>query len=173
MSKEAQNQAPEQNDAANPAQPDAVAALQAALAAAEEKAAKNWDSYLRGVAELENQRKRGQRDLEQALKYGAEKLLNELLPVKDSLEMALGSLGDKPEAAQLRTGVEMTLRLLTSALERQGVVEVSPVKGDTFDPEWHEAMAAQESSEVARTRSSSQSRKAISSTAGFCARPVF
>ena len=152
MSKEAQNQAPEQNDAATPAQPDPVAELKAALAAAEEKAAKNWDSYLRGVAELENQRKRGQRDLEQALKYGAEKLLNELLPVKDSLEMALGSLGDKPEAASLRTGVDMTLRLLTSALERQGVVEVSPAKGDTFDPEWHEAMAAQESSDVAPDR---------------------
>ena len=93
MSKEASNEAaPETNAAADP-----VAELTAALAAAEDKAAKNWDSYLRGVAELENQRKRGQRDLENALKYGAERLLGELLPVKDSLEMALGSLGDKPE----------------------------------------------------------------------------
>ena len=145
MSKETQNPAPEQTAATL----DPVAELKAALAAAEDKAAKNWDSYLRGVAELENQRKRGQRDLEQALKYGAERLLGDLLPVKDSLEMALANLGDKPEAAGLKTGVEMTLKLLTSALERQGVSEIHPAKGEAFDHEWHEAMATQESPDVA------------------------
>ena len=152
MSKEAQNPAAENAspETANPADP--VAQLKAALAAAEEQAAKNWDSYLRGVAELDNQRKRGQRDLEQALKYGAERLLGDLLPVKDSLEMALATLGDKPEAAPLRTGVDLTLKLLSTALERQGVSEISPAKGEAFDPEWHEAMAAQESSEVAPDR---------------------
>lgn len=147
MSKEPQNEAAsEQTSPAAAADP--MAELKAKLAAAEEKAAKNWDSYLRGVAELENQRKRAQRDLENALKYGVEKLLNDLLPVKDSLEMALASLGTKPEAEALRTGVDMTLRLLVSTLERQGVTEISPVKGDAFDPEWHEAMAAQETAEV-------------------------
>ncbi|HEV2112068.1 MAG TPA: nucleotide exchange factor GrpE [Gammaproteobacteria bacterium] len=152
MSKEAQNPASENTapETANPADP--VAQLKAALAAAEDKAAKNWDSYLRGVAELDNQRKRGQRDLEQALKYGAERLLGDLLPVKDSLEMALATLGDKPEAASLRTGVDMTLKLLSTALERQGVSEISPAKGEAFDHEWHEAMAAQESAEVAPDR---------------------
>ena len=128
---------------------DPVEALQAALAAAEAKAAQNWDSYLRAVAEQDNIRKRGQRDLEQALKYGLEKALNDLLPVKDSLEMALQSLGDKPEAVSLATGVQMTLKLLGTALERQGVKEIDPAKGDAFDPEWHEAMAAQPSAEVA------------------------
>ena len=148
MSKEASNEAASETTGA----PDPVAELTAALAAAEEKAAKNWDSYLRGVAELENQRKRGQRDLENALKYGAEKLLGDLLPVKDSLEMALGSLGDKPGMAAQRTGLEMTLKLLGSALERQGVTEVEPAKGDAFDPEWHEAMATQESADVPADR---------------------
>lgn len=148
MSRETQNDAgPE-----TPTTADPLAELKAALAAAEDKAAKNWDSYLRGVAELENQRKRGQRDLENALKYGAEKLLSDLLPVKDGLEMAIASLGDKPEAAALRTGVDMTLKLLESALERQGVSEVSPAKGEAFDPEWHEAMATQESAEVPADR---------------------
>ena len=152
MSKEAQNPAPE-NTAPETAKPaDPVAELKAALAAAEDKAAKNWDSYLRGVAELDNQRKRGQRDLEQALKYGAEKLLGDLLPVKDSLEMALVTLGDKPEAVSLRTGLDMTLKLLTTALERQGVSEISPAKGEAFDHEWHEAMAAQETTEVPADR---------------------
>lgn len=148
MSKRTQNEPVTET----PAAADPLAELKAALAAAEDKAAKNWDSYLRGVAELENQRKRGQRDLESALKYGAEKLLSDLLPVKDSLEMAIASLGDKPEAAALRTGVDMTLKLLESALERQGVSEVSPAKGEAFDPEWHEAMATQESAEVPADR---------------------
>ncbi|MFI4920949.1 MAG: nucleotide exchange factor GrpE, partial [Gammaproteobacteria bacterium] len=148
MSTEASNEAAlETNAAADP-----VAELTAALAAAEDKAAKNWDSYLRGVAEMENQRKRGQRDLENALKYGVERLLGELLPVKDSLEMAIASLGDKPEAAALHTGVDMTLKLLDSALERQGVSEISPAKGEVFDHEWHEAMATQESTEVPADR---------------------
>ena len=129
---------------------DPVEALQAALAAAEAKAAQNYDSYLRAVAEQDNIRKRGQRDLEQALKYGLEKALNDLLPVKDSLEMALQSVGEGPEAATpLATGVGMTLRVLTQALERQGVKEISPAKGEAFDPEWHEAMAAQPTAEVA------------------------
>jgi len=127
---------------------DPVEELKAALAAAEAKASQNWDSYLRAVAEQDNIRKRGQRDVEQAHKFGVERLLGNLLPVKDSLEMALQSLGDKPEAASLRTGVDMTLRMLAGALERQGVTEISPAPGEAFDPEWHEAMAAQESAEV-------------------------
>ncbi len=66
--------------------------------------------------------------------------------------MAIASLGDKPEAAALRTGVDMTLKLLDSALERQGVSEISPAKGEAFDHEWHEAMATQESAEVPADR---------------------
>lgn len=135
---------------ANAATLDPVQALQAALTAAEAKAAQSYDSYLRAVAEQDNLRKRGQRDLEQALKYGLEKVLNDLLPVKDSLEMALQSVGEGPEAsAPLATGVGMTLRMLAQALERQGVKEINPAKGDAFDPEWHEAMAMQPSAEVA------------------------
>lgn len=128
---------------------DPVQALQAALVAAETKAVQNYDSYLRALAEQDNIRKRGQRDVEQAHKFGAERLLSDLVPVKDSLELALQSLGDKPETAALATGVEMTLKLLGTALERQGVKEISPAKGDAFDPEWHEAMAAQPTAEVA------------------------
>src|SRR6185503_17600661 len=113
----------------NAATLDPVQALQASLAAAEAKAVQSYDSYLRAVAEQDNIRKRGQRDLEQAHKFGQERLLGDLLPVKDSLEMALQSLGDKPEAKALATGVEMTLKLLASALEKQGVKEVAPAKG--------------------------------------------
>ncbi|MFI4921581.1 MAG: nucleotide exchange factor GrpE, partial [Gammaproteobacteria bacterium] len=61
-------------------------------------------------------------------------------------------LGDKPEMAAQRTGLEMTLKLLESALERQGVTEVEPAQGDAFDPEWHEAMATQETTDVPADR---------------------
>ena len=132
-----------------PAAPDPTEALKTMLAAAEAQAAANKDGYLRAVAELDNLRKRTQRDLENAHKYGQERFLGELLPVKDSLEMALASLGDKPEAAALRTGVDMTLRLLGSVLERQGVTEINPPRGEPFHHDVHEAMAAQESAEVA------------------------
>src|SRR5579885_3599324 len=104
----------------------------------------------RAAAEQDNIRKRGQRDLEQAHKFGLDRIVGDLLPVKDSLEMALQSVGEGPEASSpLATGVGMTLRLMAQALERQGVKEISPAKGEAFDPEWHEAMATQPSGEVA------------------------
>ena len=126
----------------------ALAELEAAVTAAQEKAARNWDNYLRATAELENLRKRNQRDLENAHKYALERFLGDLLPIKDSLELALASAGDKPEAAALKSGVEMTLRLLVSLLERQGVSELRPEKAEAFNPEWHEAMAMQESTDA-------------------------
>jgi len=122
----------------------ALTELEAAVAAAQEKAARNWDSYLRATAELENLRKRSQRDVENAYKYA----LEHLLPVKDSLEMALAQTGAAPEAVSLKSGVDLTLRLLATVLERHGVTEVRPAKGEAFNPEWHEAMAMQESSEA-------------------------
>ena len=131
-----------------PAAADPVAELKAALAEAEEKAAASRDGHLRAVAEQDNLRKRAQRDLENALKYGMEKLAGDLLPVKDSLEMALASQGGEAGSESLRAGVDMTLKLLAQALERHGITEVDPAKGEAFDPEWHEAMATQESAEV-------------------------
>src|SRR5690349_13450940 len=116
MTDEQQNTQPAPETPADP-----LAELKAALAATEEKAAANWDSYLRAVAEQDNIRKRGQRDLEGALKYGVEKLAGELLPVKDSLEMALASIETHPEAESLRAGIELTLKMLAQALEKQGV----------------------------------------------------
>jgi len=114
------------------------------LAVAEAKAAENWSSYLRAVAELENIRKRAQRDVENAHRYAVEKLASELLPVKDSLEMGVEA-GANADAKTLLAGKEATLRLLSRALERFNVSEINP-QGEPFDPQLHEAMAAQESS---------------------------
>jgi molecular chaperone GrpE len=117
--------------------------LQQALSEAEERAKNHWDQYLRAVAELDNVRKRAQRDIESANRYGLEKFAAELLPVKDSLELAVQNAG-RADVQSLRQGQEATLQLLTKALERLGVTVINPV-GEPFDPARHEAMLAQES----------------------------
>lgn len=118
-------------------------ALQAALAAAEARAAEHKDLYMRALAELENVRKRAARDVEQAHKFALEKFANDLIDVRDSLELGLTSTG---EVEALRAGTEATLKLLTRAFEKAGVTEIAP-QGEVFNPEVHEAMAMQPSAE--------------------------
>ncbi|HET6655159.1 MAG TPA: nucleotide exchange factor GrpE [Gammaproteobacteria bacterium] len=122
------------------------AGLEEALAAAERKADEHRNDYLRLAAELDNVRKRAQRDLEQAHKFAIDKFVIELLPVKDSLELSLNAPG-ADTADGHREGIEMTLKLLDTALEKHGVSEVDPV-GEVFNPEYHEAMAMQPSDEA-------------------------
>jgi molecular chaperone GrpE len=119
------------------------AELQAAAAAAEAKAAESKDLYMRALAELENVRKRAVRDIEQAHKYGVERLAGDLIGVKDSLELGLSSEGT---VEALRAGAEATLKLLSKAFEKAGVTEVFP-QGEVFNPELHEAMVSQPSAE--------------------------
>jgi len=126
---------------------DAEAGLKAALAEAQQQAAQNRDAYLRMAAELDNLRKRSLRDVENAHKFALERFLTELLPVRDSLEMGIAAADDA--APGLREGMDMTLKLLATAFERAGVSEVNPTKGENFNPEVHEAMAMQESTEAA------------------------
>jgi molecular chaperone GrpE len=117
--------------------------LQQALAAAEERARNHWDQYLRAVADTENVRKRAQRDIESATRYGLEKFAGELLPVWDSLELAVQN-ADKADLPSLIQGQKATLQLLAKALEKIGVKPIVPT-GEPFDPARHEAMLAQES----------------------------
>jgi molecular chaperone GrpE len=119
--------------------------LQQALSDAEERARSHREQYLRAVAELDNVRKRAQRDIESANRYGLEKFAAELLPVRDSLELAVQSAGQpEVDARSLKQGQEATLQLLAKALERLGLAPINPV-GEPFDPTRHEAMLAQES----------------------------
>ncbi len=119
--------------------------LQQALSEAEERARSHREQYLRAVAELDNVRKRAQRDIEAANRYGLEKFAAELLPVRDSLELAVQSADQaEVDTRSLKKGQEATLQLLAKALERLGVVPINPV-GDPFDPTRHEAMLAQPS----------------------------
>jgi molecular chaperone GrpE len=119
--------------------------LQQALAEAEERARNHREQYLRAVAELDNVRKRAQRDIEAANRYGLEKFAAELLPVRDSLELAVQSADSREfDASSLKRGQEATLQLLVKALERLGVTPIDPL-GQPFDPTRHEAMLAQAS----------------------------
>jgi len=117
--------------------------LQQALADAEERAKGHWEQYLRAVADLDNVRKRTQREIDAANRYGLEKFAAELLPVKDSLEQAVQS-SPKTDLKSLREGQEATLQLLTKALDKFGISVIDP-QGEPFDPARHEAMMTQES----------------------------
>ena len=118
------------------------------LAAAEAKAAENWDQFLRAQAEMENLRRRAQRDVENARKFALEKFAKDLLGVKDSLEMGLNAAreGDAPDIAKLIEGTDLTLKQLGQAFEKNALAEIDPV-GEKFNPERHEAMAMQASVE--------------------------
>jgi molecular chaperone GrpE len=118
--------------------------LQQALAASEERAKNHWDQYLRAVAEVENVRRRAAKDVEAAHRFGIDKLAAELLPVRDSLELAVEN-ADRADARSLATGQEATLKLLAKAFEKLNISEINPL-GEPFDPARHEAMMAQPSS---------------------------
>jgi molecular chaperone GrpE len=124
------------------AAPEADRSLDALLADAQAKLDEQREAWLRALADAENARKRAQADIALARKYAAERIVEDLLPVMDSLEAALASPDSGPAA--LRAGVELTLRQLRGAFDRAGVVVVNPEAGQRFDPHRHQAMAAVE-----------------------------
>ncbi|MBE2293928.1 MAG: nucleotide exchange factor GrpE [Phycisphaerales bacterium] len=115
-------------------------ALQHELDQALAKADENWKLYLGAHAEMENLRKRAEREVQNAHKFALERFFNELLPVRDSLELGLAAADGTVDVAKLREGVELTLRQLTAAMDKFGVREVDPL-GAKFDPSQQEAMA--------------------------------
>jgi molecular chaperone GrpE len=118
-------------------------AASAALAAAEAKAAENRNSYLRAVAELDNFRKRSEREIDNARKFAIERFAQELVTVGDALEAGISAGAANPGPALLE-GAQATLRQLHRAFEKAGIKVIDPA-GQPFDPEWHEAMAVQAS----------------------------
>ncbi|HEY5559194.1 MAG TPA: nucleotide exchange factor GrpE [Steroidobacteraceae bacterium] len=139
-------------NAADPQQPDAPEEQErsaqdppgeALLAEAEARAEQHRADFLRAIAELENFRKRSAREIEAARQYGVERFASELLPVADTLALALESAGSA-DVATLVEGQHATLRLLQKAFERAGITELDPA-GQPFDPTLHEAMAMQPS----------------------------
>ena len=122
-----------------------IAELQQQLAAATAKAEENWDKAVRATAELENMRRRTERDLENAHKFALEKFLHALIPIKDSVEMGLqAAQADDADVAKLREGSELILKMFNDAMEKFGVEVIDPM-GHPFDPEHHQAMTMLES----------------------------
>jgi len=133
------SESPEQAAAASPE----LESLREELAVTRALVEQLKDEKLRVFAELDNIRKRAQRDVEQAYRYALEKFAGELLPVKDSLDLGVENAG-KADAAALAEGQAATQRLLAKAMEKAGITELNPV-GEPFDANLHEAMAAQPS----------------------------
>jgi molecular chaperone GrpE len=157
-------QATTQNPAQNPAQGSAAESsgeeqetkmskdetnkleqLQQELDETKAKAEENWNEYLRACAELENTKRRMQRDIESAHKFAVEKFIVELLPVKDSLEMGLNaSKENNGNIEKLIEGMELTLKMFSDAVNKFGVEVLDPID-QPFNPEFHQAMSMQES----------------------------
>ena len=115
---------------------------------AEKKATENWDQLLRTKAEMDNIRRRTQKDLENAHKFALEKFVTELLGVKDSLEMGVSaSQQENVTLESLREGSEMTLTMLAGLFEKFNVVELNP-EGEKFNPDHHQAMSMQPNAEL-------------------------
>ncbi len=106
--------------------------------------ADSLDKAVRAQAELDNVRKRTTRDVENAHKYALDKFINELLPVLDSMELGIIASVEGEDVNSLREGLELTLKMFCSSLEKSGVHPVNPQKGDKFNPDQHEAVTVQE-----------------------------
>jgi molecular chaperone GrpE len=112
------------------------------------KADAHWDQVVRLQAEMDNLRKRAERDLANAHKFALERFASELLPVKDSLEMGLAAFTmENADPEKLKDGVELTLQMLTVAMEKSAITEVNP-ENERFNPDFHQAMSMQERADV-------------------------
>jgi len=135
----------EQSTAAEPvpavaqAEPtETMPSIEELLKRTELAAAEHHDAWLRAKAETENVRRRAQEDVVKAHKFAGEKLVADLLAVKDSLEAALAN--ENQGAENLRQGVELTLRQLVSVFDKASVAEINPL-GEKFDPHRHQAIS--------------------------------
>lgn len=115
------------------------------LKQAEKKAEEHWEQLLRTRADMENLRRRTQKDLESAHKFALEKFVHELLPIMDSMELGLAT--ENADAEALREGMQLTLSMLQNAFTKFKIAAIDPVE-QKFDPELHQAMAMQPSDEL-------------------------
>jgi molecular chaperone GrpE len=145
---EAVESAAETAEATVEGSPQSTEELTRLLEDARDKADENWNQLMRSRAELENLRKRNQRDLENAHKFAVEKFSQDMLQVWDSLELGHQAAQDEnTDVAKLREGTELTLKLLVSVMEKNGIQQINP-EGEAFNPEYHQAMAMQERDDV-------------------------
>ncbi len=137
----------EQSDTdANSLEHFSYAELEEKLTLAEQQAHENWEKAVRAMAELDNVRRRAERDVANAHRFGLEKFINSLLPIMDSLEEALRLADNKGDKA-MHEGLELTMKLFLGVLEKHDVQQLDP-QGAVFDPQEHEAMSMQASTDV-------------------------
>ena len=152
--------ATESSHAAQGAQAEAAAGLQqegvetgdaliTQLAEAQAKLTEMQDAYLRAKAEADNTRRRAQEDIAKAHKFAIESFAEALLPVKDSLEMALKV--ETPSIESLKEGVDMTLKQLVAAFDKHRLIEVNPQQGEKLDPMKHQAISMVPAEQEANT----------------------
>jgi len=122
--------------------------LQKQLQDAQAKADDNWSQVLLARADLSNVQRRAERDLENAHKFGMEKIVSELLPVLDSLELGyVAADTDDPDPVKVKEGIDLTLKMLVDVASKFGVEQVDP-SGEVFNPEFHQAMSTQPTDEM-------------------------
>lgn len=133
---------PQSEDAAEGIESPSRQQLEDQLTAMEQQCAEAKDKMMLAYAELENVRKRSERDVQNAHRFANEKILVELLPIVDSLTRAMeGEQPTDPQAKAIREGVQLTRDLLDKTLEKFGVESINPEQGSAFNPELHEAMS--------------------------------
>ncbi len=123
--------------------------LEQKLADAQAKLAEMQDAFLRAKADAENTRRRAQEDIARAHKFAIESFAEAMVPVKDSLEMALKV--ETPSVDSLKEGVEMTLKQLASAFEKNRLIEINPQAGEKLDPMKHQAISMVPADQEANT----------------------
>jgi molecular chaperone GrpE len=127
----------------------ATPSLEEQLASTEARLAEMHDAFMRAKADGENIRRRAQEDVAKAHKFAVESFAEAMVPVKDSLEMALKV--EAPTLDSLKEGVEMTLKQLNSAFEKNRLLEILPAQGDKLDPNKHQAVAVVPAEQEANT----------------------
>ena len=117
--------------------------LKTELEEARQKANENWDKAVRTLAEMENLKKRTQKDLEDARKYALTNFAKEILPVFDSLVLGLqAATGDSEDVKKFREGSELTIKQFEALFAKFNIVAIDPM-GQPFNPEQHQAMLMQ------------------------------
>ncbi|HEX4937744.1 MAG TPA: nucleotide exchange factor GrpE [Candidatus Kapabacteria bacterium] len=119
-----------------------IPALEQEIAQLMARVNEQQESVLRAQAEMQNVRRRAERDVENAHKFALDKFSADLLPVVDSLERALDAAGqiDNEAVKGMKDGIELTLKMFTDTLAKHGVQQVNPL-GQPFNPEFHQAMS--------------------------------
>jgi len=143
------NAAPAAATAAPAAPADGEPGLEEQLSATEAKLSEMHDAFMRAKADAENIRRRAQEDVSKAHKFAIESFAEAMVPVRDSLEMALKV--ETPTVEAIKEGVEMTLKQLSAAFEKNRLVEIMPAQGDKLDPNKHQAVAVVPADQEANT----------------------